>query len=117
MTHSVAVAPALDVMAVLLATCHTPTPAHPVRAPQSVSWDRAVALVNANLFEEAFQTHTLSVQLVLKDGSTVRTSEPEIDEIMRVIDGCGVKLRARPGARRLLARYGKMAGLRCGDAL
>jgi hypothetical protein len=63
-----------------------------IRPPgERVSWQRAVELVNANQVEEAFQTHSLSVHLRLKDGSSVETVEPLIEEIMRVIDRCGQK--------------------------
>ena len=77
----------VGLFALLLASCQSPD--NPTDEPEAVSWQRAVEIVNAGQVESAFQTHQLSVELHLKDGSRVQTTEPTIDEIMRVIASCG----------------------------
>ena len=79
--------PVVSLLGLLLASCQTPV--DPNAEPASVSWQRAVELVNTHKVEQVFQTHALLVALVLKDGATVQTVEPTIDEIIRVVRTCG----------------------------
>lgn len=79
--------PVVALLGLLLASCQTPV--DPNAEPASVSWQRAVDLVNTHKVEQVFQTHALLVALVLKDGTTVQTVEPTIDDIIRVIRNCG----------------------------
>jgi hypothetical protein len=54
-----------------------------------VSWNEAKALITGGMVRQAFQTHALEVRLSLKDGTSVVTTEPRIDEVFRVIRECG----------------------------
>jgi hypothetical protein len=38
---------------------------------------------------QVMQTHELKVYLTLKDGRTLLAFEPQIDEVMKVIQSCG----------------------------
>jgi hypothetical protein len=89
MTSTVRTLVLLGLVASALASCKTPE--DPAGSPTQVSWPRAVELVNSGRVEQAFQSHALVVHLVLKDGSTFQTTEPNIDDIMRVIKECGSK--------------------------
>ncbi len=50
-----------------------------------VSWDEAVILVKDCKVKSSSQTHYLEIFLELKDGKRVRTTEPQLEEISRVI--------------------------------
>ena len=90
MTRLFRLMPILGLFALSLASCETPTSSTPpIGGPELVPWQRAVDLVNAGRVDEVFQTHALSVQLHLHDGSRVQTVEPAIDEIVRAIQRCG----------------------------
>ncbi len=54
-----------------------------------VDWDTAVEILNTGEVEAAFQTHSLDVTLMLKDGRSIDTVEPGIDDIFDAIDACG----------------------------
>jgi hypothetical protein len=56
---------------------------------QRVTWDEAKGLITGGMVTQAFQTHALEVRLNLKDGTSVVTTEPRIDEVFRVIRECG----------------------------
>jgi len=46
------------------------------------------AILNGDI-SEAYQSHTLHVTLVKKNGDIILTIEPSIDEVFRVLDRCG----------------------------
>ncbi len=50
-----------------------------------VSWEQAVRFINSCSVKLAGQTHALDVYLKMKDGTNVRTVEPVIDEVFRVV--------------------------------
>jgi hypothetical protein len=54
-----------------------------------VSWEEAVNALRSGEVEMASQTHALEVRLVLSDGRTLVTKEPEIDALFREIQACG----------------------------
>ena len=54
-----------------------------------VTWDEAKDLITSGMVTQAFQSHALEVRLYLKDGTSVVTTEPQIDEVIRVIRACG----------------------------
>lgn len=53
-----------------------------------VMWVQAVAMIMNGEVTQVMQTHELKVYLTLKDGRTLLSIEPEIDEVMRVIEIC-----------------------------
>jgi hypothetical protein len=55
-----------------------------------VYWIQAVSMLMNDEVKEVMQTHDLKVYLTLKDGRTLLSYEPKIDEIMNVIKTCGV---------------------------
>ena len=55
----------------------------------TVSWDEAIRILNSGEVEQAFQTHSLDITLILKDGKSIKTKEPHIDDILDEIDKCG----------------------------
>lgn len=54
-----------------------------------VSWDKAKELILTGQVSGIEQAHNLTVTLHLKDGGSVDTTEPQIDEVSRVINACG----------------------------
>lgn len=54
-----------------------------------VIWHQAVAMILNGEVLQVMQTHELKVYLTLKDGRTLLSIEPKIDEVMRVIETCG----------------------------
>jgi hypothetical protein len=56
-----------------------------------IKWRDAQNLILEGSVSQVTQLHDLTVILDLKDGSTVKTIEPSIDEVFRVIDQCGEK--------------------------
>ena len=54
-----------------------------------VMWEQAVSVIMNDEVAQVMQTHELKVYLTLKDGRTLVTVEPEIDEVNRIIKDCG----------------------------
>ena len=57
--------------------------------PEITSWEEAIVILNSGDVESVFQTHSLSVTIMLNDGTTITTQEPMIDDIFTEIDKCG----------------------------
>ncbi len=53
------------------------------------SWAEAVQTIMNGEVQQVTQTHSLEVTLSLKDGTTLHTIEPRLDEVFRVIEMCG----------------------------
>lgn len=66
-----------------------PTEMEPTPYPEVVDWETAVEIIHRGEVETVFQSHSLDVTLYLKDGQSVITVEPNIDEVIREIDACG----------------------------
>jgi hypothetical protein len=54
-----------------------------------VTWEQASSLVFNQEVTKATQSHDAKVYLTLKDGRTLVTTEPKIDDIMMLIKQCG----------------------------
>ncbi len=55
-----------------------------------VSWDEAVKIVNSGQVKEVVQTaHNYDVTLILKNGTSVKTKETRLDEIVDAKIKCG----------------------------
>lgn len=57
--------------------------------PIVVSWGQAMQIIMSGEVQQVFQTHSREVTLVLRDGTTLETTEPQIDEVFREIERCG----------------------------
>jgi hypothetical protein len=57
--------------------------------PEEVPFDQAAAMVMNGEVAQVLQTHDLNVILTLMDGRRFITTQPEIDEILKLIDECG----------------------------
>ena len=57
--------------------------------PIVVSWTDAMQTIMSGEVQQVFQTHSREVTLVLRDGTTFQTTEPQIDEVFREIERCG----------------------------
>ncbi|MEJ2749725.1 MAG: DUF333 domain-containing protein [Anaerolineae bacterium] len=55
----------------------------------TISWERAADLIRNGLVDAVSQTHALEVTLNLKDGRSLTTIEPQIDDVFQVINECG----------------------------
>ena len=62
----------------------TPTP-----YPGEIAWQDVPDLLSTGEVESVFQTHALAVTFHMRDGSEIETTEPEIDDIFRLVDECG----------------------------
>jgi hypothetical protein len=54
-----------------------------------IRWEQAVGMIQSGLVTKAVQTHDLKVYVTIFDGRTFVTTEPAIDDVMRVIEACG----------------------------
>ncbi len=79
----------LIALALVTVACTSNDAAAGIEDGATVDWETAVEIVNSGEVEMAFQTHSLDVTLMLKDGRRIETVEPGIDDIMDVIDACG----------------------------
>ncbi len=52
-------------------------------------WSEALTILKSGDVERVTQTHDLDVELLLKDGTTITTKEPVIDDIFREVTACG----------------------------
>ena len=57
--------------------------------PNLISWTEAINLIMSGEVQQVVQTHSLEVTLILKNGTTLDTKEPAIDEVFREIERCG----------------------------
>ena len=57
--------------------------------PDEVSWELAVEILYSGEVETVIQLHNLTVTLLLKDGTEIKTIEPVIDAIFEEVDKCG----------------------------
>lgn len=60
-----------------------------IETGSTVEWKTAVAILNTGEVEMAIQAHSLDVTLELKDGRSIHTVEPAIDDILAEITACG----------------------------
>jgi hypothetical protein len=60
-----------------------------VKDGDQIDWLQAQAMISNGEVGQVVQTHALQVTLMLKDGRSLITTEPVIDEVMRVIEACG----------------------------
>jgi hypothetical protein len=54
-----------------------------------IPWAEAEALILEGEVRQVVQLHSLEVTLVLRNDARVKTTEPSIDEVFRVIERCG----------------------------
>ena len=54
-----------------------------------VAWSQVKDIVFSGQVVKIGQTHDLNVYLTLKDGRTFKTVEPEIDDILKLVQACG----------------------------
>ena len=60
---------------------------------QDLPWEDALEVLYVCEVENVVQTHSLAVNIILKNDIVVSTKEPRIDEIFRVISQCGEKCK------------------------
>jgi hypothetical protein len=58
-----------------------------------VYWEQAIGMILNDEVSQVMQTHDLKVYLTLKDGRTLVTLQPGIDEVIKVIEKCGEKCK------------------------
>lgn len=56
---------------------------------EQIAWMDAAYIILRGEVAQLAQTHSREVTLTLKDGRFFNTIEPEIDEILKVIESCG----------------------------
>ena len=66
-------------------------PAPEANEAPMITWEDAQNLILEGRVSQVTQLHNLTVILDLKDGSTVKTIEPAIDDVFKVIQQCGDK--------------------------
>lgn len=83
----------LLILVVVLAACSPNAEPSPSPGgdgyPGEVVWEQAVELLYTGDVVAVSQLHNLTVTLEMKDGSVVKTIEPQIDAIFQEIDKCG----------------------------
>ena len=55
----------------------------------TVSWNEAIRILNGGEVEQVVQLHSHGVTLILKDGRSINTKEPAIDDIFDEVKKCG----------------------------
>lgn len=55
----------------------------------SVSWEKAKEILHSGEVEQVFQSHSKNVTLILKNGTTLNTVEPNLDDIFSEVKKCG----------------------------
>lgn len=56
----------------------------------SVSWQKAIEILNSGDVQAVHQTHGLQIMLVMKDGRQIKAIEPSIDAIFHEVKKCGL---------------------------
>ena len=57
--------------------------------PDVIAWEQVADLLATGEVETVFQTHSLDVTFLMKDGSYIEAVEPGIDDIFRLVEECG----------------------------
>lgn len=71
-------------------TAPLPAVLYPMYADgDEIGWVQAQAMIKNDEVERIVQTHELKVTLFLKDGRALVTIEPEIDDVLKIIEECG----------------------------
>ena len=65
------------------------TPAPMRQTPVQVEWSEAERAIRNGQVKQATQTHARQVILRLKDGQTITTTEPALDDVFAIIRQCG----------------------------
>ena len=60
-------------------------------SPQEIRWELAKEMILEGNVETLTQFHDLNVILELKDGSQLITTEPALDDVVKVVEQCGAK--------------------------
>jgi len=60
-------------------------------SPRETGWELAKEMILEGKVETLTQFHDLKVILELKDGGQVITTEPALDDIVKVLEQCGAK--------------------------
>jgi hypothetical protein len=55
----------------------------------SIEWDQAIGTILSGYVTKAVQTHDKNVFITLSDGRTLKTTEPAIDDVIKLIQSCG----------------------------
>lgn len=59
-------------------------------APETVSWEQAIRILNAGDVMAVSQRHNLTVTLDMNNGAIFTTLEPHIDAIIQEVEKCGL---------------------------
>lgn len=77
-----------------LVAAQPPGTKQPMPMLQDISWQTAQEMILGGQVTAVSQSHSLKVSLTLKDGRVLRTVEPQIDEVIRLVNQCGAACRA-----------------------
>jgi len=58
-------------------------------AGEEISWDEAKTMILNGEINRVMQAHTMVVTLFTKDGRVLVTVEPNIDDVLTVVEECG----------------------------
>jgi predicted small lipoprotein YifL len=58
-------------------------------AGEEISWDEAKTMILNGEINRVMQAHTMVVTLFTKDGRVLVTIEPNIDDVLTVVEECG----------------------------
>ena len=61
----------------------------PTQDTDFISWEEAKQLILTGRVEQVHEFHNLTVNLLIKDGTTRTTREPKINAIFKFINQCG----------------------------
>lgn len=61
----------------------------PTKMDEYIPWEQAVSILYNRDVTDVGQYHNLEVTLYLKDGTSVKTIEPQIDAIFEEVEKCG----------------------------
>lgn len=67
--------------------------AQPMPMLQDISWQTAQEMILGGQVTAMTQAHSLQVSLTLRDGRILHTVEPQIDDVIRVVEQCGESCR------------------------
>ncbi len=60
---------------------------------REISWQTAQEMIQSGQVKAVSQSHSLRVSLTLQDGRELQTTEPQIDDVIRVVKQCGEPCR------------------------
>ena len=84
------------IVILFLSACSAPQPTQtgsdvPLDAPKEINWEKATEMIFSGEIATIVQSHDQKVILEHTNGNQFITTEPQLDDVIQVVNQCGAK--------------------------